>query len=229
MFNTSVNLNISLLIQDGSTNSSPIFSSAENSFDKSKLVVRERFSIKQICRMHWLKCYILKGQHKSDGVPCSLISAELQPVESGRQLRPIRWFWVSIFTGADSAQTTQRWVFYPSLTSTLVNWTTLTSHHGKYNIWLTYFFSLPSSEAVPNGHVPPFRSLHMQQSDSSSSEELSVSGNTLRRLSFTPQPSPEKQVSLPNLLVEVFYGPIEKAAWGSIPYIQTTNIHLESY
>lgn len=31
------------LLQDGSTNSSPVFSSAENSFDKSKLVVRDLF------------------------------------------------------------------------------------------------------------------------------------------------------------------------------------------
>ncbi|KAI4829207.1 hypothetical protein KUCAC02_023267 [Chaenocephalus aceratus] len=37
----------------------------------------------------------------------------------------------------------------------------------------------PRREAVPNGHVPPFRSLHMQQSDSSSSEELSVSGGSV--------------------------------------------------
>lgn len=40
------------LLQDGSTNSSPVFSSAENSFDKSKLVVRDLFSILQN-----LKCY----------------------------------------------------------------------------------------------------------------------------------------------------------------------------
>jgi len=32
------------LLQDGSTNSSPVFSSADNSFEKSRLVVRERFS-----------------------------------------------------------------------------------------------------------------------------------------------------------------------------------------
>ncbi|XP_061594484.1 GRAM domain-containing protein 2B isoform X2 [Cololabis saira] len=34
----------------------------------------------------------------------------------------------------------------------------------------------PNREAVPNGNNPTFRSLHMQESDSSSSEELSESG-----------------------------------------------------
>lgn len=37
---------------------------------------------------------------------------------------------------------------------------------------------LPFLEAVPNATGSAFRSLHMQQSDSSSSEELSVSGKT---------------------------------------------------
>ncbi|KAI3368232.1 hypothetical protein L3Q82_007952 [Scortum barcoo] len=36
----------------------------------------------------------------------------------------------------------------------------------------------PQKEAVPNGNSPAFRSFHMQQSDSSSFEELSVSGSS---------------------------------------------------
>lgn len=116
------------LLQDGSTNSSPVFSSAENSFDKSKLVVRDLFSILQN-----LKCYpmvirlngnIFFKEHKipilkyywillldrsvCDGIPCSLILTEHQPVQSGRQLRPIRWLRVTIFTGPASAHATQR-------------------------------------------------------------------------------------------------------------------------
>lgn len=37
------NSSLDLLSQDGSTNSSPLLSSGENSFDKGKLVVRKLF------------------------------------------------------------------------------------------------------------------------------------------------------------------------------------------
>lgn len=94
------------LLQDGSTNSSPVFSSADNSFDKSKLVVRDLFSILQnfkcypiaiglnsniffkehkipIFKYHWI---LLQDRPVCDGIPCSLTLTEHQPVQSGRQL-----------------------------------------------------------------------------------------------------------------------------------------------
>ncbi|KAK5907142.1 hypothetical protein CesoFtcFv8_005022 [Champsocephalus esox] len=96
---------VSPQIEDGSTNSSPIFSSAENSFDKSKLV-----------------------QNSSQ----SSLDDSLDR-----------------FDGSESRSLQEQ------------------------------ILHRPRREAVPNGHVPPFRSLHMQQSDSSSSEEeLSVSGGS---------------------------------------------------
>ncbi|XP_042371660.1 GRAM domain-containing protein 2B isoform X5 [Plectropomus leopardus] len=88
--------------EDGSTNSSPVFSSTENSFDRSKLVNSSQSS---------LDCSF----DQFDG-------SESQSLQDQPLHRPHR-------------------------------------------------------EAVPNGNVPVFRSLHMQQSDSSSSEELSVSGS----------------------------------------------------
>ncbi|XP_034069029.1 GRAM domain-containing protein 2B isoform X2 [Gymnodraco acuticeps] len=95
---------VSPQIEDGSTNSSPIFSSAENSFDKSKLVQN---------------------------------SSQSSLDDSFDQ-----------FDGSESRSLREQ------------------------------ILHRPHREAVPNGHVPPFRSLHMQQSDSSSSEELSVSGGS---------------------------------------------------
>ncbi|XP_033937122.1 GRAM domain-containing protein 2B isoform X3 [Pseudochaenichthys georgianus] len=95
---------VSPQIEDGSTNSSPIFSSAENSFDKSKLV-----------------------QNSSQ----SSLDDSLDR-----------------FDGSESRSLQEQ------------------------------ILHRPRREAVLNGHVPPFRSLHMQQSDSSSSEELSVSGGS---------------------------------------------------
>ncbi|XP_049444078.1 GRAM domain-containing protein 2B isoform X1 [Epinephelus fuscoguttatus] len=89
-------------IEDGSTNSSPVFSSAENSFDKSKLVNSSQSSLDE-------------SFDQFDG-------SESQSLQDQPLHRPHR-------------------------------------------------------EAVPNGNGPTFRSLHMQQSDSSSSEELSVSGS----------------------------------------------------
>ncbi|XP_041791470.1 GRAM domain-containing protein 2B isoform X1 [Chelmon rostratus] len=90
-------------IEDGSTNSSPIFSSAENSFDKSKLVNTSQSSLDD-------------SLDQFDG-------SESQTLQDQRLHRPHR-------------------------------------------------------EAVPNGNGSAFRSLHLQQSDSSSSEELSVSGGS---------------------------------------------------
>ncbi|KAL7397723.1 hypothetical protein ABVT39_027073 [Epinephelus coioides] len=89
-------------IEDGSTNSSPVFSSAENSFDRSKLVNSSQSSLDD-------------SFDQFDG-------SESQSLQDQPLHRPHR-------------------------------------------------------EAVPNGNGPTFRSLHMQQSDSSSSEELSVSGS----------------------------------------------------
>ncbi|KAL7397725.1 hypothetical protein ABVT39_027073 [Epinephelus coioides] len=90
-------------IEDGSTNSSPVFSSAENSFDRSKLVNSSQSSLDD-------------SFDQFDG-------SESQSLQDQPLHRPHR-------------------------------------------------------EAVPNGNGPTFRSLHMQQSDSSSSEELSVSGGS---------------------------------------------------
>ncbi|XP_070817701.1 GRAM domain-containing protein 2B isoform X2 [Chaetodon trifascialis] len=90
-------------IEDGSTNSSPVFSSAENSFDKSKLVNTSQSSL--------------------DDSFDQLDGCESQTLQEPRVHRPHR-------------------------------------------------------EAVPNGNGSAFRSLHLQQSDSSSSEELSVSGGS---------------------------------------------------
>ncbi|XP_047199010.1 GRAM domain-containing protein 2B isoform X2 [Hippoglossus stenolepis] len=89
-------------IEDGSTNSSPIFSSADTSFDKSKLVNSSQSSLDD-------------GFDQFDGS----VSQSLpdQPLYK------------------------------------------------------------PYKEAVPNGNGSAFRSVHLQQSDSSSSEELSVSGS----------------------------------------------------
>ncbi|XP_063747523.1 GRAM domain-containing protein 2B isoform X4 [Eleginops maclovinus] len=95
---------VSPQIEDGSTNSSPVFSSAENSFDKSKLVQNS-------------------SQSSLDDSFDQFDGSESQSLRDQILHRPLR-------------------------------------------------------EAVPNGHVPPFRSLHMQQSDSSSSEELSISGGS---------------------------------------------------
>ncbi|KAM7387983.1 hypothetical protein PAMP_024187 [Pampus punctatissimus] len=92
-----------LELQDGSTNSSPVFSSAENSFDRSKLVNSSQSSLDD-------------SFYQFDGAV--LESLEDQPLH-----RPVR-------------------------------------------------------EVVPNGNGSTFRSLHMQQSDSSSFEELSVSGGS---------------------------------------------------
>ncbi|XP_070765505.1 GRAM domain-containing protein 2B isoform X1 [Enoplosus armatus] len=89
-------------IEDGSTNSSPVFSSAENSFDKSKLVNSSLSSL--------------------DDSFDQLDGSESQSLQDQPLHRPHR-------------------------------------------------------EAVPNDNGSAFRSLHMQQSDSSSSEELSVSGS----------------------------------------------------
>ncbi|KAM7409584.1 hypothetical protein PAMA_001191 [Pampus argenteus] len=90
-------------LEDGSTNSSPVFSSAENSFDRSKLVNSSQSSLDD-------------SFYQFDG-------AVLESLEDQPLLRPVR-------------------------------------------------------EVVPNGNGPPFRSLHMQQSDSSSCEELSASGGS---------------------------------------------------
>ncbi|XP_074490692.1 GRAM domain-containing protein 2B isoform X2 [Sebastes fasciatus] len=92
---------VSPQIEDGSTNSSPVFSSTENSFDKSKLVNSSQSSLDD-------------SFDQFDG-------SESQSLQDQPLHRPHR-------------------------------------------------------EAVPNGNGPTFRSLHMQQSDGSSSEELSVSG-----------------------------------------------------
>ncbi|XP_059197096.1 GRAM domain-containing protein 2B isoform X2 [Centropristis striata] len=89
-------------LEDGSTTSSPVFSSAENSFDKSKLVNSSQSSLDD-------------SFDQFDG-------SESQSLQDQPLHRPHR-------------------------------------------------------ETVPNGNGPAFRSLHMQQSDSSSSEELSVSGS----------------------------------------------------
>lgn len=89
-------------IEEGSTNSSPIFSSAENSFDKSKLVNTSQSSLDD-------------SFDQFDGP--ELKSLEEQPLHR------------------------------------------------------------PHRETVPNANGSAFRSLHMEQSDSSSFEELSVSGS----------------------------------------------------
>ncbi|XP_071342059.1 GRAM domain-containing protein 2B isoform X2 [Trachinotus anak] len=90
-------------IEDGSTNSSPVFSSAENSFDKSKLVNSSQSSL--------------------DDSFDQFDASELQSLQDQPLQRPHR-------------------------------------------------------EAVPSGTGSAFRGLHMQQSDSSSSEELSASGGS---------------------------------------------------
>ncbi|XP_047192817.1 GRAM domain-containing protein 2B isoform X3 [Scophthalmus maximus] len=90
-------------IEVGSTNSSPIFSSAETSFDKSKLVNSSQSSLDD-------------SFDQFDGSESH--SLPEQPLHE------------------------------------------------------------PFREAVPNGNVPAFRSRHIQQTDSSSSEELSVSGGS---------------------------------------------------
>lgn len=92
---------VSPQIEDGSTNSSPVFSSTENSFDKSKLVNSSQSSLD----------------------------------DSFDQ-----------FDGSESQSL------------------------------LDQPLHRPHREAVPNGNGLTFSSLHMQQSDSSSSEELSLSG-----------------------------------------------------
>ncbi|TDH08677.1 hypothetical protein EPR50_G00100230 [Perca flavescens] len=94
---------VSPQLEDGSTNSSPIFSSAENSFDKSKLENSSQSSLDN-------------SLDQFDG-------SESQSLQDQPPHRPLR-------------------------------------------------------EAVPNGNVPAFRNLNMQQSDSSSFEELSVSGGS---------------------------------------------------
>ncbi|XP_068563607.1 GRAM domain-containing protein 2B isoform X1 [Cebidichthys violaceus] len=93
---------VSPQLEDGSTNSSPVFSSAESSFDKIKLVNSSQSSLDD-------------SFYQFDG-------SESQSLQDQPLHRPHR-------------------------------------------------------EAVPDGNGPTFRSLHMQQSDSSSSEELSVSGS----------------------------------------------------
>ncbi|XP_029285797.1 GRAM domain-containing protein 2B isoform X2 [Cottoperca gobio] len=93
---------VSPQIEDGSTNGSPVFSSAENSFDKSKPVNSSLSSLDDSFDL--------------------LDGAETQSLRDQTLHRPNR--------------------------------------------------------GVPNGNGPDFRSLHMQQSDSSSSEELSVSGGS---------------------------------------------------
>lgn len=55
----------------------------------------------------------------------------------------------------------------------------------RFNSRLT-LISFPSSEVVSNANSSAFRSLHMQQSDSSSSEELSVSGKTKISYQLSP-------------------------------------------
>ncbi|KAM7013199.1 GRAM domain-containing protein 2B isoform 2-T2 [Tautogolabrus adspersus] len=90
-------------IEEGSTNSSPIFSSAENSFDKSKLVNSSQSSLDD-------------SFDQFDG-------SESQSLQEQPLHRPHR-------------------------------------------------------DAVPNGNGSTFRGLHMQPSESSSSEELSVSGGS---------------------------------------------------
>ncbi|XP_071374990.1 GRAM domain-containing protein 2B isoform X2 [Centroberyx affinis] len=90
-------------LEDGSTNSSPIFSSAENSFDKSKLVNSSQSSLDD------------SFDHYDGPDPRSLLDSPLHR---------------------------------------------------------------PQREPVPNGNGSSFRSLHTQHSDSSSSEELSVSGGS---------------------------------------------------
>ncbi|XP_035508970.1 GRAM domain-containing protein 2B isoform X2 [Morone saxatilis] len=90
-------------IEDGSTNSSPIFSSAENSFDKSKLVNSSQSSL--------------------DDSFDQFNGSESQSLQEQPLHRPHR-------------------------------------------------------EPVPTDNSSAFQSLHMQQSDSSSSEELSVSGSS---------------------------------------------------
>ncbi|XP_022048535.1 GRAM domain-containing protein 2B isoform X1 [Acanthochromis polyacanthus] len=90
-------------IEDGSTNSSPVFSSAETSFDKSKPVTSSQSSLDD-------------SFDQFDG-------SESQSFQDQPLFRPHR-------------------------------------------------------EAVPNGNGSTFNSLHMHQSDSSSSEELSVSGGS---------------------------------------------------
>ncbi|XP_018528568.1 LOW QUALITY PROTEIN: GRAM domain-containing protein 2B [Lates calcarifer] len=95
---------VSPQIEDGSTNSSPVFSSAENSFDKSKLVNSSQSSLDD-------------SFDQFDGSESQ--SLQDQPLPR------------------------------------------------------------PHKEAVPNGNGSAFRTLHMQQSDSSSSsEELSTSGGS---------------------------------------------------
>lgn len=94
---------VSPQLEDGSTNSSPVFSSAENSFDKSKLVNSSQSSLDD-------------SFDQFDG-------SESQSLQDQPLHRPLR-------------------------------------------------------EAVPNGNGSPYRSLHTQQRDSLSSEELSVSGGS---------------------------------------------------
>ncbi|KAF7662292.1 hypothetical protein LDENG_00239990 [Lucifuga dentata] len=90
-------------LEDGSTNSSPVFSSAENSFDRSKLVNSSQSSLDESLNQY-------------DGS---------EPQSS--QEKPLH---------------------------------------------------IPHREAMLNGNSASFRSLHMRHSDSSSSEELSVSGGS---------------------------------------------------
>ncbi|XP_054458391.1 GRAM domain-containing protein 2B isoform X2 [Anoplopoma fimbria] len=93
---------VSPQLEDGSATSSPVFSSTENSFDKSKLVNSSQSSLDN-------------SFDQFDGSESQ--SLQDQPLHRAHR------------------------------------------------------------EAVPNGNGPTFRSPHMQQSDSSSSEELSVSGS----------------------------------------------------
>lgn len=71
------------LFQDVSANSSPLFSSAENSFDKNKLVVSNSFL--HFKTMIVSSCFFSRSFFCTDGF-CSvfILLTELQPVQSGR-------------------------------------------------------------------------------------------------------------------------------------------------
>ncbi|KAE8294058.1 GRAM domain-containing protein 2B GRAM domain-containing protein 3 [Larimichthys crocea] len=125
-------------IEDGSTNSSPIFSSAENSFDKSKLVNTSQSSLDD-------------SFDQFDGSESQ--SLQEQPLHRPHRAMH-RWTKNSVCFGAMT--------LCPSLMTNGV---------------LTLIVFLLQRQ-VPNANVSAFRSLHLQQSDSSSSEELSASGGS---------------------------------------------------
>lgn len=93
------------LFQDASTNSSPVFSSAENSFEKGKLVVRDFFLILQNLRCHVFSAIRPKGNI------CVLFCF--------LNRRSTCWWWFSLLSCFDRTPASQVWM------KASTNWTAL--------------------------------------------------------------------------------------------------------